>query len=218
MAAGFSSSYSDRISRDYERQYGRPADANDPQYAAYIKTALPSMIQSDKDALAKSQGRWNTVRKVAFGAAALPFAAAAAPLFAGGAAASSAGAGAAVGGGATGAGMTFGNLLQLGQLGAGLGTQLYANRVNGRAANQQAVQQQNEFAQQMALLQQQNAQAQKQWEAEQAQKAQDYALALDDRNRRIKLEDDKEARRQQYRTQLGDPATMRLRDLLGLGR
>src|SRR5690349_18425735 len=77
MAAGTSSSYADRIARQYEQQFGRPADANDPAYAEYVKTVLPQMMAADKAALEKSQGRWRTMDKIAYGVAAIPFGAAA---------------------------------------------------------------------------------------------------------------------------------------------
>lgn len=127
--------------------------------------------------------------------------------------------------GATGAGgMTFGNLLKLGELGTGLVTNLIGQRQQNHALDQDASARANEFAQQMALLTQQNQQAQRQWEAEQAQRAQDYTLTLEDRRmaqedraRRNALEDAAEARRADYRSSFGQPALMRLRDLLHLG-
>lgn len=71
--AGTSSSLADRISRQYEQHFGRPADANDPNYAAFVRTALPSTIEADRAALERSKGRWNTVAKLATGAALIPF-------------------------------------------------------------------------------------------------------------------------------------------------
>lgn len=66
--AGTSSSLADRISRQYEQETGRPADAADPAYAEYIKTALPKMIADDRAALERSQGRWGVADKIAMGA------------------------------------------------------------------------------------------------------------------------------------------------------
>src|SRR5690348_7228597 len=66
--AGTSSSYADRIARQYEQQFGRPADANDPHYAEYVKIALPQMIAADRAALEKSQGRWRVADRIATGA------------------------------------------------------------------------------------------------------------------------------------------------------
>lgn len=114
-------------------------------------------------------------------------------------------------------GMTFGNLLKLGELGTGIATNLIGQRQQNHALSQDAFARSNEFAQQMALLQQQNQQAQRQWEAEQAQRAQEYAMAQEDRQRRMGLEDATEARRSDYRNTIGQPALMRLRDLLHLG-
>lgn len=119
---------------------------------------------------------------------------------------------------AAGAGMTFGNLLKLGELGTGIVTNLFGNRSNNRALDRDSMLRQNEFAQQMALLQQQNQQAQRQWEAEQAQRAQEFAMAAEDRTRRNALEDAREGRRTTYRTTIGDPALLRMRDILRLGR
>lgn len=119
--------------------------------------------------------------------------------------------------GTAGAGMTFGNLLKLGELGAGLFTNVIGNRQQNRALDRDSLLRQQEFSQQMALAQQQQAQAQKQWEAEQAQRANEYALAIEDRNRRIKLEDEREARRAPYRA-MAQQALMRFGDLLRLGR
>lgn len=123
-----------------------------------------------------------------------------------------------VGAGAAGAGgMTIGNLLKMGELGTGLFTNVIGQRQQNRALDRDALMRQNEFAAQMAMLQAQNEQARRQWEADQQQRANEYALALEDRNRRIKLDDEREARRTQYRTTIGDPALLRMRDLLRLG-
>lgn len=68
MPAGTSSSLSDRVGRQYEQEFGRPADASDPQYAEYVKTALPTMMLADKAALTKTQNRWKVADKVAMAA------------------------------------------------------------------------------------------------------------------------------------------------------
>lgn len=107
-------------------------------------------------------------------------------------------------------GMTFGNLLKLGELGTGLTTQLIGQRQQNRALDRDALMRSNEFQQQMALVQAQNAEAKRQWDAEQLQKANEYA-------RVTRLEDEREARRANYRQTIGDPALLRLRDLLRLG-
>ncbi len=218
MAAGRSSSMTDRIGRQYEQQFRRPASADDPQYAAYIKTALPQMIAADKAALEKSQGRWKTADKFAWGAVAAPFAMAAAPVmgaFGGGAAAASA-APAAASGTTAGAGMTFGNLLKLGELGTGLVTNVIGQRQQNKALDRDSAMRAQEFAQQQALIRETNAQNQRQWEADQAQKSNVYAMDVADRDRKIRLEDEREARRAPYR-QMAQQARMRLGDLLRLG-
>jgi hypothetical protein len=83
MAAGRSSSLADRVGRQFEQETGREASADDPEYAAYVQRALPAMVAADKAALERSQQRWKTADKVAWAAAAIPFAAAAAPVVAG---------------------------------------------------------------------------------------------------------------------------------------
>lgn len=113
--------------------------------------------------------------------------------------------------------MTFGNLLKLGELGVGLGTQWIGQRQQNRALDQDARQRSQEFTQQMALIQQQNQQSQRQWEAEQAQRAQEYRLALEDRDRKYRLEDEREARRAPRRA-MAQQAMLRLGDLLRLGQ
>lgn len=216
MAAGTSSSYADRIGRAFEQQYGRPASADDPEYVAYIKTALPNAIASDRAAYERSKNRWNTVTKLAWGATAIPFAAAAPAVFgaSGAAGASAAPAAAASTTGAS--GMTFGNLLELGKLGVGLGTNLIANKQQNRSMANDAAQRSNEFAQQMALIQQQNEEAKRQWEAQQAQQAQQWQIQMADRDRQLRLQDEKEARMAPRRA-FAAQALSRLGDLLRLG-
>lgn len=80
-------SLAQRLSAQYQQQFGRAADANDPRYAAWTQSALPQMIQSDRDAHERSKRRWNTFGKIATGAALAPYAALVAPLLGGGAAA-----------------------------------------------------------------------------------------------------------------------------------
>ncbi len=92
----------------------------------------------------KWQNRLVNIGKVA---SAVPLAFAAAPAFAGMGGAGAASGAAAGAPAAAGGGMTFGNLLQLGQLGAGLGSQIFGMRSQGRQANQDAVARQGELAQ-----------------------------------------------------------------------
>lgn len=63
------SSYAARIGDQYERQFGRPASADNPDYAQYVQTALPAMINSDRADLERSQARWGIADKLAMGAA-----------------------------------------------------------------------------------------------------------------------------------------------------
>lgn len=128
--------------------------------------------------------------------------------------------GAVTGGGAATAGaggMTFGNLLRLGEMGAGLFGSIAGQRSQNRSLDRDSAMRSQEFAAQMAMLQQQNEQAKRQWEAQEAQRAQEFALTMEDRNRRVRLEDEREARRAPYR-EMAAQARLRLGDLLRLGR
>lgn len=58
-------SLTNRLAQQYQQQFGRPVDASDPTYAAYIQTALPSMIADDHAAYERSKNRWNVVKNVA---------------------------------------------------------------------------------------------------------------------------------------------------------
>lgn len=71
------SSLAARIADNYQRTYGRPADANDPQYAAYASAEMARLMKADADALARSQRNMNRIRNAAYVAAAVPFGAAA---------------------------------------------------------------------------------------------------------------------------------------------
>lgn len=213
MAAGRSSSYADRVSRQYEEQFGRSADANDPDYAAYITTALPQMIDADRTALARSQGRWKVADKLAFGAAAIPFAAAAPVLFGGGAsmpAAATEGVGFSSAGG-SGMGFSLGKLLGsrgVEAIGNGVTSILgmrsqnnanrYATDVNARLTAQQIQMEQDRIARQEAADAADRADAQKRWEAEQAMKAKELAASEEERAYNRQLLDAREARRALY--------------------
>lgn len=58
-------SLSERLNRQYQLQFGQPATADNPNYAAWIKTALPAMVEDDRRAYERSKNRWNTVGKIA---------------------------------------------------------------------------------------------------------------------------------------------------------
>ncbi len=141
MAAGLSSSLADRIGRQYESQFGRPASADNPDYASYIQRALPEMMASDKSAIDRSKGRWNTFGKVATAAAAVPFAMAAGPalqsLYSGGFAAPGA-ATTATAAPAAGKFATLGKLFSSPgmELGVNTGLSLLGMRSQNRAADQ----------------------------------------------------------------------------------
>lgn len=232
MPAGRSSSYADRVGRQYEQQFGRPASADDPQYASYVRTALPQMAAADQAALEKSKGRWKTADKFAWGAVASPFVAAAAPAvlgaFSGGGAASGA-AGSAAGASApaVGAGMTFGNMLKLGELGVGAATNILGQRSQNRALNQQQAIDQRNYGEQMQLAREQEAyrrseadrvakQEEARWQTEEAYRQKQVAADEEERAYSRRLMDEREARRAPKRA-AGQAALLRLQDLLRLG-
>lgn len=204
-------------------------DATTPEGMAR-RSANQQRYQTHLDEVARSRknfGRlFNVFRAVGLG---VPAGAVAAPFVAGGGVAASAapaasGAATAAGTTAVGGGMTFGNLLRLGELGAGLTSQLFANRSQGRALDRDAGLRQQEFQAQMAMAQRAEEESRRRWDAEQAQRAQDYTLALEDRQRRQSVEDfdmqrlrDREARRAPYRA-MAEQARLRMADLLRLGR
>lgn len=237
MAAGRSSSYADRISREYEQRFGRPADASDPAYGEYVTTALPAAIQADKDALARSQGRWHTADKFAWGAVAAPFVAAAAPAIAGafgagGAASLPAAATEGIGFSAapvTGGGMTLGSIFGSRGFEAAVnaGTSLFGaraqNKANRYATDANSALMARQIAMEEARIKaQQDADAadrldaQRRWDAEQAFQAKQFAATEEERAYNRKLLDDREARRAVYRP-YSERAMRSLGALLGIG-
>lgn len=62
------SSYADRLAQQYQQQFGKMPDANDPAYASYVQSALPSLINADKAAYERSKARWRVADRVATGA------------------------------------------------------------------------------------------------------------------------------------------------------
>lgn len=119
--------------------------------------------------------------------------------------------------GSAGGGMTFGNLLRLGELGAGLVTQGMANRSTNRQLSSDAAMRSREFDQQMALLQSQDAEDRRRHDAAQAFQEMQWKASEEDRLRKIRLEDEREARRAPYRA-MSQQAMLRLSDLLRLAR
>lgn len=61
-------SITQRLNSQYQQQFGRAPDAADPQYGEWIKTALPSIVASDRDAYERSKARWGVADKIAMGA------------------------------------------------------------------------------------------------------------------------------------------------------
>lgn len=127
------------------------------------------------------------------------------------------------------------NLLDLGKLGAGLWGTITGNHANTKATDLARIEQQREFDQQQQMLLAQQAkdkaekdrvfaESQRQWEADQKFKADQFAASEQDRMRRQQLEDynlqltkESEARKAPRRAASAG-ALLRLQDLLRLGR
>lgn len=212
MAAGRSSSYADRISRQYEQQFGRPASADDPEYATYLQTALPSMIESDRAAVQRSKNRWNTVGKIATGAAAIPFA------MAGGSALSGLYSGVPTTAAATTGATSAGKLATLGKLfsspglnlGVNTGLTLMGMRSQNKAADQARTDQLAQYREGLALERQRlemearnadldRADAKALNDAINELKRRELDAAEEDRSYRRGLEEARETRLQPYR-------------------
>lgn len=90
MATSYSnkgSSLAQRVSTQFEQQFGRPANAGgviDPQFAAWSPGAMAKLQADDKAALERTQRNWNRVTKAAYAAEALLAAGVVAPALAGG--------------------------------------------------------------------------------------------------------------------------------------
>lgn len=108
MATSYSnkgSSLAQRVSTQFEQQFGRPANAGgviDPQFAAWSPGAMAKLQADDKAALERTQRNWNRVTKAAYAAEALLAAGVVAPALAGAGTAAGGGTAAGAGGGATG--------------------------------------------------------------------------------------------------------------------
>lgn len=201
-----------------------------PDAQAFATTELPRLRAEQAARYQASKRRWGIADKFAWGAVAAPLAVAAAPAVMG-AGAASAGAGSAAataGASAAGGGMTFGNLLQLGQLGAGLVTNGLAMRTQGRQANADAIARARELADQTAFTRETEAtrraefQAaqdalERRWLAEQKFEQDKWRVTEDERLHTRELADQREARRAPYRA-MSQQALLRLGDLLRLGR
>ncbi len=90
------SSLAQRVATQFEQEFGRPANANDPEFVRWSSGAMARLMKDDADALARSQRNMNRFKNLAVAAAAVPYAAVALPSIAG----------ALTGGGAAGAGAT----------------------------------------------------------------------------------------------------------------
>ena len=97
MATSYSnkgSSLAQRVSTQFEQQFGRPANAGgviDPQFAAWSPGAMAKLQADDKAALERTQRNWNRVTKAAYAAEALLAAGVVAPALAGAGTAASGG-------------------------------------------------------------------------------------------------------------------------------
>ena len=88
------SSLAQRVSTQFEQQFGRPANAGgviDPQFAAWSPGAMAKLQADDKAALERTQRNWNRVTKAAYAAEALLAAGVVAPALAGAGTAASGG-------------------------------------------------------------------------------------------------------------------------------
>lgn len=188
------SSYADRLAAQYQQQFGRPADANDPVYASYIHTAMPQMLAADKAAYERSKARWGVADKIATGATLGVLGAGVGSALIGGGAAASAPmsvnglpivplAGSVSASGAAGAGMGIAKAgipwLSVGSKAADTLFGIYANNKQSKAnrealamqqqANAEALAYQRELeAEQKRQFEVQQAQLQRQWDAQQA--------------------------------------------------
>lgn len=209
-------STSDRLAQQFSRQFGRAADANDPEYATWIRTALPQMIQSDRNAYAASKRRWGIADKIAWGAVAAPYAALAAPpligAFSGGAGAGAASAGAAsagtagTAGAAAGGGILAHPLTGLAASGIfGAIQQRSQNKANDRAtaaqmglADRQLALETQRLADERTDQLAARGEDQKRWEADDAYRRSALDAENEDRAYNRAITDRREARRMSY--------------------
>ena len=125
MATSYSnkgSSLAQRVSTQFEQQFGRPANAGgviDPQFAAWSPGAMAKLQADDKAALERTQRNWNRVTKAAYAAEALLAAGVVAPALAG--AGTAAGAGTSAGGVASVPGAVGGSAITAASQGVALG-------------------------------------------------------------------------------------------------
>jgi hypothetical protein len=179
-----SGSYADRLAQQYQQQFGKPASADDPNYAAYIQTAMPQMLAADKAAYEKSKARWRVADRVATGATLGVLGAGVGTALMGGASAAGAGSAAptingwsmagyapsvaASGTGAAGAGMSI-PWLSIGGKASDTLFGIYANKKQAQANREALAMQQRASAEAMAYERERDAEAKRQFDAQQAE-------------------------------------------------
>lgn len=63
------SSLASRVAKQFEQQFGRPADANDPAFVEFSRATMPQLMEADRLALERSKRRWQIADRVAMAAA-----------------------------------------------------------------------------------------------------------------------------------------------------
>lgn len=231
-----------RLADQYQRQFGRPADASDPQYGAWVKTSLPQMISADQQAYQRSKNRWNTFGKLATGAAIAPLAAVSAPALFGGAGATGAaastgysspgvfgglfGGGAAAGGAAapavtTAARFTLPNILKFAEIGVPAVTSLFGMRAQNNALKQQGALEQRNLQEQMAFAREQEAQRRAEYDRQMAEESRRWDVENQNRARELAAaEEDRAFNRRliEEREARNAQRRMQLAQFLGYGR
>ncbi len=66
------SSLAQRVAKQFEQQFGRPADANDPTFVEFSRVTMPQLMEADRLALERSKSRWKTADRLAMAGAASP--------------------------------------------------------------------------------------------------------------------------------------------------
>lgn len=229
MAVGRSSSLADRIGRQYEQQFGRPASPEDPAYATYIERALPQMMAADQAQYERSKNRWNTFGRIATTAGFAPLAMTGMSGLFSGLGGASSGAGAGVAAGATSGGKlaTLGRLFSSPgfDLGVNSGLTLLGMRSQGQAADRAREDQLAQYREGLALERQRLEQEARNADLDRADaKALNEAInelrrreldaTEEERSYRRGLEESREARLQPYRD-LSLQALRQLFPLLG---
>lgn len=122
----------------------------------------------------------------------------------------------------------FNNILRLGELGAGTVGSLLGQRSQNRALDRQITAQQQDMAAQMAYAREMEARRQQEFDRQQAaldrQHAADEAFRQkqweaqeEERLYGRQIQEEREGRRRNYRSTVGDPALFRMAEILRLG-